>query len=162
MTQTPLAFRSHNHARCVDTALAEAQQLCRERGARLTPLRQQVLELVWQNHKPLGAYALMDKLGAQSTRRVAPPTVYRALDFLLEQGLIHRISGLNAFVGCPTPKERHYNHFLLCKECGGALELESDVLNQAILEQAQAAGFKLDSHSLEVTGLCPQCRNVYQ
>lgn len=158
MPQTPLAFRRHNHSRCVDTALSEAQTLCAERGARLTPLRRQVLALVWQNHKPLGAYALMEKLAVESTRRVAPPTVYRALDFLLEQGLIHRINGLNAFVGCPSPHESHYSHFLLCRECGAAMELESEELNQVIRTNAEAAGFRLDSHSLEVTGLCPDCR----
>lgn len=159
MSQKPLAFRRHNHDQCVDSALSEAQSLCQERGARLTPLRQHVLALVWQSHKPLGAYTLMDKLSEESTRRVAPPTVYRALDFLLEQGLIHRINGLNAFVGCPTPHSQHHNHFLLCRNCGVAVELESEELNKVIGANAEAAGFRLEGHSLEVTGLCPDCRS---
>lgn len=159
MTHTPLAFRQHNHRLCVRGALDSARTLCNERGARLTPLREQVLELVWQNHKPLGAYQLMDQLAEASTRRVAPPTVYRALDFLLEQGLIHRINGLNAYVGCPSPEHRHPSHFLLCRACGVAVEIESAQLNETIMDNAREAGFRLESHSLEVTGLCPDCRS---
>lgn len=159
MTQTPIALRRHNHGLCVRSALASARALCGERGARLTPLREQVLELVWQSHKPLGAYQLMDRLAEASTRRVAPPTVYRALDFLLEQGLIHRINGLNAYVGCPSPEHRHPNHFLLCRACGVAVELESQALTQTIQQNTKDAGFSLEHHSLEVTGLCPDCRS---
>lgn len=159
MTQTPIALRRHNHGHCVRSALASARALCGERGARLTPLREQVLELVWQSHKPLGAYQLMDRLAEASTRRVAPPTVYRALDFLLEQGLIHRINGLNAYVGCPSPEHRHPNHFLLCRACGVAVELESEALTRTIQANTREAGFSLENHSLEVTGLCPDCRS---
>lgn len=158
--KTPLAFRRHNHGQCVRSALSSARDLCAQRGARLTTLREQVLELVWQSHKPLGAYNLMDQMAEASTRRVAPPTVYRALDFLLEQGLIHRINGLNAYVGCPSPEHRHPSHFLLCRDCGVAVEMDSDSLNQGILANAEAAGFTLESHSLEVTGLCPDCRST--
>jgi len=158
--KAPLAFRRHNHRHCVSSALTSARTLCAERGARLTPLREQVLELVWQSHVPLGAYNLMDQLAEASTRRVAPPTVYRALDFLLEQGLIHRINGLNAYVGCPSPEHRHPNHFLLCRACGVAVEIDSDTLNRSIGENAKAAGFTLENHSLEVTGLCPDCRGA--
>ncbi|MGD8175258.1 Fur family transcriptional regulator [Marinimicrobium sp. ARAG 43.8] len=159
MTDTPLAFRPHNHGHCVRSALASARGLCSERGARLTPLREQVLELVWQSHRPLGAYQLMDQLAEASTRRVAPPTVYRALDFLLEQGLIHRINTLNAYVGCPSPEHRHASHFLLCRHCGVAVEMDDDAISRTIGENAREAGFLLESHSLEVTGLCPDCRS---
>src|SRR5690606_23222704 len=133
----------HNHAHCVSDAMGAARQLCENRGVRLTPLRQQVLELVWQNHKPLGAYHLMDMLAAASTRRVAPPTVYRALDFLLEQGLIHRINGLNAFIGCPSPDEKHQSHFLICRLCGVAVELDAAALTLNIQLAARNAGFSV-------------------
>lgn len=158
MPQKLLAFDRHNHSHCVSSALTEALELCNARGARLTPLRRQVLELIWQSHKPLGAYALMDQLAELATRRVAPPTVYRALDFLLEQGLIHRIHGLNAFVGCPTPGEHHQSEFLLCRECGVAKEIDSVELSRAIRKAADADGFLVETNSLEVTGLCPNCR----
>lgn len=157
MTITPLACSHHNHSHCVSDALEQARALCDARGVRLTPLRQQVLELIWQNHKPLGAYLLMDMLAAASIRRVAPPTVYRALDFLLEQGLIHRINGLNAFIGCPSPGKRHQSHFLICRACGVAVELDAGALTQNIQLAARAAGFTVESHSVEVMGMCPNC-----
>ncbi|MFM2130403.1 MAG: hypothetical protein RL477_1949, partial [Pseudomonadota bacterium] len=87
----PVALRSnHDHHRCIEDALAAAAELCREQGARLTPVRRRVLEIVWQSHKPLGAYAILDVMAAGG-RRPMPPTVYRALDFLLAHGLVHRI-----------------------------------------------------------------------
>lgn len=157
MTKLPLGCDRHDHAECVSDALAAAQALCNDRGARLTPLREQVLELIWQSHKPLGAYALMDMLAEASTRRVAPPTVYRALDFLLDQGLIHRINGLNAFIGCPAPDEQHHSHFLICRDCGVAVELDASALTENIQTAAQAAGFTVASHAVEIMGLCPRC-----
>lgn len=160
MTDKPLALRRHNHRQCIRSALSSARELCRERGARLTPLREQVLELIWQSHRPLGAYHLMDELGRAATRRVAPPTVYRALDFLLEQGLIHRINALNAYVGCPSPEHQHANHFLLCRTCGVAVEIDSAPIAERVEQNAEAAGFEIEQLSLEVTGLCPDCREA--
>lgn len=157
MDTTPLACSHHNHNHCISDALAGARQLCEERGVRLTALREQVLELIWQNHKPLGAYTLMDMLAAASTRRVAPPTVYRALDFLLEQGLVHRINCLNAFIGCPSPEQKHQSHFLICRLCNTAVELDNAKLNRDIQHCAGEAGFTVESHSLEVMGICPSC-----
>ena len=113
MTDTPLAARPHDHSRCVSHALAEAEAICARQGLRLTALRKRVLELVWASHKPLGAYDILGVLSDEDGRRAAPPTVYRALDFLLENGLVHRIASLNAFVGCscllytsPSPRDR--------------------------------------------------------
>jgi len=157
MSTTPLACSQHNHSHCVSDALGSARQLCAERGVRLTPQREQVLELIWQNHKPLGAYLLMDMLAEVSTRRVAPPTVYRALDFLLEQGFIHRINGLNAFIGCPSPGKKHQSHFLICRVCGVAVEMANTPVNYAIQVAARDAGFSVESHSVEVMGVCPTC-----
>ena len=111
--------------------------LCSAQGARLTPIRQRVLELVWANHKPVGAYDLLPKLAAEGFNS-APPTVYRALDFLLELGLVHRISSLNAFIGCTHPGEVHPSCFFVCRECGKAQELDP-VQVQQIARQAEAA-----------------------
>src|SRR3546814_13619005 len=106
MSKTPLACTPHDHDHCVSHALAEADSLCARQGVRLTALRKRVLELVWQSHKPLGAYDILAQLTEQDGRRAAPPTVYRALDFLLENGLVHRIASLNAFIGCNHPEHR--------------------------------------------------------
>jgi Fur family zinc uptake transcriptional regulator len=157
-TNHPLACSHHDHDHCISDAVEAARDLCSHRGVRLTDLRLQVLELIWQNHKPLGAYSLMEMLAKASTRRVAPPTVYRALDFLLEQGLIHRINALNAFVGCPSPKHQHQNHFLICRQCGVAVEMDNPLLVEEIQRSAQAAGFSVQTQSLEVMGLCPSCQ----
>jgi len=94
MSKTPLACTPHDHDHCVSHALAEADSLCARQGVRLTALRKRVLELVWQSHRPLGAYDILAVLSEQDGRRAAPPTVYRALDFLLENGLVHRIASL--------------------------------------------------------------------
>ena len=98
----PLAV-SHDHAQCIDAALDKAADLCSRRGARLTKLRRRVLELVWQGHAAVKAYDLLGALdrGAGAAK---PPTVYRALDFLIAHGLVHRLESLNAFVGCPAPE----------------------------------------------------------
>ena len=157
MEHTPIACSHHDHDHCISDALAAARALCQSRGVRLTDLRLQVLELIWQNHKPLGAYTLMEMLAKANTRRVAPPTVYRALDFLLEQGLIHRINVLNAFIGCPSPSTKHQSHFLICRACGIAIELNHPALSQQIIKVAQEAGFTIMSQSLEVSGLCANC-----
>jgi Fur family zinc uptake transcriptional regulator len=160
MTNTPLACCDHDHTHCISDAIAAAHALCAERSVRLTPLRQQVLELIWESHKPLGAYQLMDMLALASTRRVAPPTVYRALDFLLEQGLVHRINGLNAFIGCPAPGKKHQSHFLICRHCGVAVELNAAALTMNIQLAARNAGFSVESHSVEVMGACPACSQL--
>src|SRR5690606_38194199 len=106
---------------------------------------------------PLGAYTLMEMLAQANTRRVAPPTVYRALEFLLEQGLIHRINVLNAFIGCPSPGTKHQSHFLICRSCGVAIELDQPELSKQIIHIAEDAGFCVEVQSLEASGLCANC-----
>lgn len=157
MEHTPIACSHHDHDHCIQDALEAARNLCMSRGVRLTDLRLQVLELIWQNHKPLGAYTLMEMLAKANTRRVAPPTVYRALDFLLEQGLIHRINVLNAFIGCPSPGTKHQSYFLICRICSIAIELDEPKLGQQIMQVAGDAGFTVETQALEVSGLCANC-----
>lgn len=150
-------YNSHDHHACIHTAVARAQTLCAEQGARLTPVRQRVLELVWANHKPVGAYDLLPTLAAEGFNS-APPTVYRALDFLLELGLVHRISSLNAFVGCDHPGHAHPSCFFVCRSCGKAQELDPKQVEQ-ISRQAEATlGVKVEQQITELTGLCPQCQ----
>jgi Fur family zinc uptake transcriptional regulator len=160
-SQRDVAFRQHDHNRCIDSALDTARRLCEERGVRLTPLREQVLELLWQSHKPLGAYAILEALGNQSgakPRRQAPPTVYRALEFLREHGFVHRINSLNAYIGCPQPREDHQSHFLICRDCATAVEIFDDALGAAIQAAAKTAHFQQEGAIVEITGLCPNCR----
>jgi Fur family zinc uptake transcriptional regulator len=154
-----IACRQHDHHRCINDALTIAQDICKSKGSRLTKLREQVLKIVWQSHKPLGAYSVMDILAEQSTRRVAPPTVYRALDFLLEHGLIHRINLLNAFVGCTRPQQQHANNFLICQDCGVAIEFSTTALDCAISSALAQFDFSLIGQSVELLGQCQQCQD---
>lgn len=148
----------HDHGRCVAKALAAADALCGARGARLTALRRQVLELIWSNHEPIGAYGILDGLGAGG-RRVTPMTVYRALDFLTEQGLVHRLASKNAFVGCDHPKgDGHDGQFLICTACGRVAEIHDREIGRAIVEGAARSGFRVASPVVEIEGLCAGCR----
>ncbi|WP_277053220.1 Fur family transcriptional regulator [Zestomonas thermotolerans] len=158
MTLTPLASRPHDHSHCVHNALAEAEALCARQGLRLTTLRKRVLELVWQSHKPLGAYDILGVLTEEDGRRAAPPTVYRALDFLLEHGLVHRIASLNAFVGCSHPAQAHQGQFLICRNCHAAIELEQEAISRAIVDSAREVGFSVEQQTVEVVGICAGCR----
>ncbi len=147
----------HNHRACIATALAAAEKLCAGRGEQLTALRRRVLELVWAGHKPVGAYQVLDALRADG-RSAAPPTVYRALDFLLAQGLVHRVESLNAFIGCPHPGEAHATQFLICKDCGTAVELDDPRIDRAIDGTAAKLGFAVAARTVEISGTCADCR----
>ena len=158
MPITPLASRPHDHSQCVHTALSEADTLCAQKGLRLTALRRRVLELVWQSHKPLGAYDILAVLSEEDGRRAAPPTVYRALDFLLENGLVHRIASLNAFTGCNHPTHVHQGQFLICRECHAAIELQSPTISEAVTTAAADVGFAVEGQTVEIIGVCSGCK----
>ncbi len=150
---------AHDHDACIRSALTRAESLCQKRGVRLTRLRKKILELIWQSHSPLGAYDLMDLLQASSDReRVAPPTVYRSLDFLLENDLIHKVHSLNAFVGCNNPLHKHSDALFICSNCGFTDEVHSATIQQAINLSASQNRFSVKSQVLEVLGLCENCR----
>lgn len=156
--QTPTFMDvNHDHKHCLEEALDRAASLCTERGVRLTALRRRVLELVWAGHKPLGAYEILETLKTER-RGAAPPTVYRALDFLLVHGLVHRIESQNSFFGCPDPDTPHGGQFLICRSCGMAAELNDTGVDQAIRESAIKVGFTVGRPIIEIEGLCPQCR----
>lgn len=155
----PKLNASHDHKACIKTALDRAENLCNKKGTRLTRLRKKILELIWQNHAPLGAYELMDMLEAVSDReRVAPPTVYRSLDFLLENGLIHKVHSKNAFIGCSNPNQVHSDALFICAECGYTDEVRSATIQQAINLSASQNRFSVQTQILEVLGLCERCR----
>lgn len=139
--------------------MAEAAEVCTARGARLTALRSRVLEIVWRSHRPLGAYAILEVL-ATDGRSPAPPTVYRALEFLTEHGLVHRLASLNAFIGCSQPGHPGSGQFLLCQRCGIAEELDDPRIRSAIQRTAVAEGFEIQEHTVEVSGLCPNCQRA--
>jgi len=148
------------------TALERAEALCQKRGVQLTPLRRDVLRLVLEAEAPIGAYALLDQLKV-SRAKAAPPTVYRALDFLLEQGLIHRLERLNAFMGCAEALEGHGTHhdhmhdhphqFLICRSCGATREISDQAVAEAMTAAAARAGFSAARATVEIEGFCAKC-----
>ncbi|WP_237214894.1 Fur family transcriptional regulator [Falsiroseomonas oryziterrae] len=148
----------------LEAALARAEAACLARGAQLTELRRQVLRLVLASPQAIGAYALLDQLRAERPG-AAPPTVYRALDFLLEQGLVHKVERLNAFIGCVGPEAHahcghghdHPHQFLICSKCGATAEVCDDRVAAAVAEAARAAGFAPSRTTVEVEGLCAAC-----
>lgn len=145
-----------------DEQLRDAEAACLRRGANLTPLRRQVLELILDAEAPVGAYALLDRLKA-ARPGAAPPTVYRALDFLLEQGLIHKVERLNAFIGCAEHGHGHahdHDHphqFLICRRCGTTVEIADDAVTRAIAGAAARVGFTAAQATVEVEGMCARC-----
>lgn len=153
----PFTKARHSHSRCVNEAIALAETVCAERGLRLTKLRRRVLELVWGSHEPVKAYDLLDKLRDEH-QAAAPPTVYRALDFLLQEGLIHRIESLNAYLGCGKPSEQHSGQFLICLECGHVAELDDHTVSSVLADKASTLGFSVEHAIIELAGRCQSCR----
>lgn len=147
----------HDHRHCVGQALAEAERACRQQGLRLTPIRRQVLELIWQDHQPVKAYDLIDALRDRGIR-TGPPTVYRALEFLLQAGFIHRLDTVNAFVGCGAHGRPHAGMFLICRACGAVLELDAPGPIRLIGVEADRMGFELVTQAVEILGHCSRCR----
>jgi len=157
MSARAIPYRPHNHDACVSQALTDARAICQRQNARLTPIRERVLELIWQSHKPLGAYDVLGELSSDG-HNAAPPTVYRALDFLQQHGLVHRIASLNAFIGCTHAGEKHTGMFLICRACGNVLELTAPSVATEVRKAASEEGFRAENTTLEIAGLCPRCQ----
>ncbi|MGN6097632.1 MAG: Fur family transcriptional regulator [Bosea sp. (in: a-proteobacteria)] len=142
-------------------ALARAERICRERGLRLTPIRRKALEALHADHRPVGAYDLADRISPAGGRRLAPISIYRALDFLVEQGFVHRLSSRNAYVACL------HGHgadevvaFLICEVCGGVDEDSSPAMKKAVSAIAETRQFAPSHQMVEIVGRCEHCRGV--
>src|SRR5271167_4961934 len=158
MPQMVFPAPDHDHGSCASAAITHAEELCAARAQRLTPMRRHVLEALLASHKPLGAYEIMERLAQRS--RPAPITVYRALDFLRDNGLVHRIESRNAFVACV------HNHagsdpvvFLICERCGAVGEAAGGAAAEALKASSRAAGFTPKSPLIEIAGICSHCRD---
>ena len=150
----------HDHRQCVDDAIAMATRICRQNKARFTTLRRRVLELIWVSHEPLGAYEILDMMNREGETNVAPMTVYRALDSLMENHLVHRIVSRNAYMGCNHPEVAHNGQFLICQICGRVAEIEEEAISRSLAEGAACAGFDNVSSVIEIEGRCQDCREV--
>lgn len=147
----------HDHSHCQSSALEAAKAQCLKQGLRLTKIREQVLRIIWGSHNPIGAYDVLQKL-QESGHKPAPPTAYRALDFLVSAHLIHRIESLNAYIGCPSPDASHQCQFYICKECGHIAEVNNAEVAHALSNGAQELGFISQQPVIEVHGICKNCQ----
>ncbi len=152
---------AHEHRHGADEALARAERLCRERGLRLTPIRRRALEALHADHRPVGAYDLADRISPADGRRLAPISIYRALDFLVEQGFVHRLSSRNAYIACL------HGHgadevvaFLICERCGGVDEDSSSAMKEALASVTRARQFTPQHQVVEIVGTCEHCRDA--
>lgn len=136
--------------------LQHMEELCNKRGARLTSHRRTVLGLLYDSNKPLSAYEILDKMRS-NTSNPAPPVVYRALNFLLKQGLIHKLESLHAFMACSHPEHPHSSQFLICDDCGEVCEIENREITQSLQSAERVAGFKTKRPVVEFLGTCSQC-----
>ena len=149
----------HHHVHDAQAFVRAVELACQERGLRLTPIRARVLRLIAGAGRPVKAYDLLDMVrSGEGAGADAPPTVYRALDFLLANGFIHKLQSVNAFVACHHPSTaQHSVPFLICDRCHAAVELEDRQVVAALDERARALGFRPQAQTLEVHGLCAAC-----
>ncbi len=152
----PIGFSRHDHGSCVHDAMAVAEARCHDARAQLTPVRRRTLEILLEAHQALGAYDVLARLEKDGFGS-KPPVAYRALGFLVDHGLAHRIERLNAFVACAHPGAAHDPAFMICRSCHKVAEAEAapgDALNQTARQQ----GFMIEQTVVEAEGLCPACQ----
>src|SRR5690348_8790779 len=160
MSSTKPAFPApdHDHNRCAADAISHAEQVCASRAQKFTPIRRQVLQALLSSHRPLGAYEIIDEL-ARSMPRPAPITVYRALEFLMANGLVHRIESRNAYLACAHDHDAaSLVAFLICDRCGSVGELPAAPVAQSLTAAVRASGFAPKLSVVEITGTCAHCQ----
>ena len=155
MTKSSRIFKKHNHANCTKQALKTFEQHCLKKNLQVTPLRRKILGYLLADHRPLGAYEILDLLrkeGFSST----PPIAYRVLDFLITEGFVHKVKGLNAFIACTEPGSIHSPIFMICRKCKKVAEV-SGVDDQLDLPQDISADFNVENTIVELLGVCTSC-----
>jgi Fur family zinc uptake transcriptional regulator len=152
----PLGFAQHDHRTCISDAIAAAETRCATDGLRFTPVRRKVFEILLQEHRALGAYTILDRL-REAGFGSQPPVAYRALDFLVANGLAHKIERLNAFIACVHPSHAHTPAFMICRLCDAVAETQSSPTRGALGSAARATGFRIERTVVEAEGVCPAC-----
>lgn len=155
---TIMSTKAHSHSEAaISRQLLTAERLCTQRRSRLTPLRRLVLETLLRHTGSLKAYELLDALRAAQPG-AAPPTVYRALDFLTAQGLIHRLDAINAWTACTDAGGDPHDLLIVCIRCGNVAELSDPALSQRLADCVAQAGFVLDGRETELRAVCTRCQ----
>lgn len=154
MPTETLGFSRHDHSSCVRSALDAADAACAVRSLQLTPVRRRVLEILLESHAAMGAYDVLARLDAEGLGS-KPPVAYRALSFLVDNGFVHRIERLNAFIACAHPGAHHDPAFMICRSCGTVAEAQATA---ALAQSAALSGFQVEQTVIEAEGLCPSCQ----
>lgn len=152
----PIGFEKHDHRTCISVGLAAAEAHCLAEGLRFTQVRRKALEILLQEHRALGAYEILGKL-SDAGLGSQPPVAYRALEFLVAEGFVHKIERLNAFIACAHPGANHAPAFMICRLCASVAEAQSSPTRGAIGDAARATGFKIEKTIVEAEGICPVC-----
>ena len=145
-----------NHKICVEDAILKAELICKDRGIRFTAIRRKVFELIWKSHNPIKAYDILDILQEENAAS-RPTTVYRSIDFLIENGLIHKINRHSAYVGCSHPLKHNDCYFLICSSCGDITECCDSKIAEIIIGSSSKLNFKTKNVTLEIEGICQVC-----
>jgi Fur family zinc uptake transcriptional regulator len=154
-----IGFARHDHKSCVQTALAAVEAHCAAHKLQFTPVRRRVLEILLSEHRAMGAYDILDVLRAEGMGS-QPPVAYRALDFLVTHGFVHKVERLNAFIACTHPGETHTPAFLICRSCDAVAEAQAEPTRGILGHAADAAGFAIETAVIEAVGLCPNCHEA--
>ncbi|MTH77172.1 Fur family transcriptional regulator [Paracoccus aestuariivivens] len=158
-TQDP--FHAHDHDHCAASVLRRAEEQARQEGVRLTPVRRRVLEILLESHRAMGAYEVLERLALEGFGK-QPPVAYRALDFLVEQGLAHRVRRLNAYAACLSNQRDHTPAFLICRLCEQVAEADTPQMREALAALAAAHDLTIERSTVEILGICARCAKAEQ
>ena len=149
-----------NHKVCIENALKVAEKICSDRGIKFTPLRKNILKIIWESHVPIKAYSILEKLQNSNLDRInsaKPITLYRILDLFLDNKIIHKLESGNSFFGCSHPGENHNCYYMICKKCNKLEEWCNNNLLQDINNALDREYFIVDHITLEIFGTCRSC-----
>jgi len=151
-----VGFEKHDHTACIVDMITVAEAYCVANKLQFTPTRRRVLEFLLEDHRALGAYDVLDRL-VKEGHGSQPPVAYRALDFLVKHGFVHKIERLNAYIACAYPHEKHSPAFMICRLCGSVAEASSAPAKKLLGQAAHDVGFRIERTVVEAEGLCPKC-----
>lgn len=151
------AFSDHDHKSCTGDVMERIDEMVAGAGLRLTPVRRRTLEILLEEHRAMGAYDVLERLAADGFGN-KPPVAYRALEFLVENGMAHRIRRLNAFMACMSPGRDHAPLFFICSKCDMVAEAPGEPTMKTIKTAAKNIGFEVERTNVETVGICPGCR----